>query len=331
MLKNVLVAVAAAGLLTTAAAPLATARADNKQLIKIVTTSPGVPWNILGAKVAADLNKRLPGVSASGSTGGSTSNIVDVAAGTAEIGWTVNTTALEATNGEGAFKGRAVTNFRVLGPFAVTPLQIITRKGSGIEKLEDLKSKRVGVGQSSWGTTALSLRILDMFGITPDSMRRSGGLFVFTGYDAWQTQMQDGILDAVVYWGGIPSSLTISLLHEPGVEFMPLTDGQIKTVLGNEELKSALLPMTVPAGTYEPIKEDYASFTYASIAIANPDLDEQIAYETLKILLESDAQERVYKDGLSQSLELAKLWIDNNSLPLHPGAERYFREKGLLK
>src|SRR5690606_27272678 len=63
-----------------------------EELIKIVTTSPGVPWNILGSKVAAELNKRLPNISASAGTGGSTANVSDVAKGNAQLGWTVNST-----------------------------------------------------------------------------------------------------------------------------------------------------------------------------------------------------------------------------------------------
>lgn len=301
------------------------------EMIKIVTTSPGVPWNILGAKVAAELNRRLPDVSVSAGTGGSTANISDVANGNAMLGWTVNSTALEAWNGEGAFKGRQTRNFQVVGAFAATPLQVIVRKDSGIAKIEDLLGKRVAIGQASWGTTALSLRVLDLFGVTPAAMKQKGGLFIYTGYDAWQAQMQDGNADAVVYWGGIPSSLTIGLINEPGVEFVPFTDKQIATVLADPELKTFLFPMTIKAGTYEPIKSDYKSFTYASIAIANPKLDPAVTYETLKIFYEGDADTKIYKDGLSQTPELAKVWLPSNTLPLHPGAQRYFREKGYIK
>jgi TRAP transporter TAXI family solute receptor len=315
--------------LALAALVLSTA-ASAAQLIKIVTTSPGVPWNILGAKVAAELNKRLPDVSASAGTGGSTANISDVAQGNAKLGWTVNSTALEAYTGTGAFKGRAVKDFQVLGAFAATPLQLIARKGSGIARVEDLLGKRVAVGQASWGTTQLSLKVLAKFGITPTSMKEKGGLLVFTGYDAWQAQMQDGIVDAVVYWGGIPSSLTIGLINEPGIEFVPFREQQVAAVLADPAFKEILFPMTIKAGTYEPLKSDYKSFTYASIAIANPQLDEKIAYETLKVIYEGGPDTKVYKDGLSQTLDLAKVWLPSNTLPLHPGAQKYFREKGLI-
>ena len=300
-------------------------------LIKIVTTSPGVPWNILGSKVAAELNQRVPGISVSAGTGGSTANVSDVANGNALMGWTANSTALEAYTGAGPFKGRAVKGFQVVGAFAATPLQVIVRKDLGIRKVEDLLGKRIAVGQSSWGTTKLSLDILAKFGITPTSMKQNGGLVVFTGYDAWQAQMQDKNLDAVIYWGGIPSSLTVGLINEPGVNFIPFTEQQIATVLKDPALKEVLFPMTIKAGTYEPIKSDYKSFTYASIAIANPKLSPAVAYETLKVFYEGGEDTKVYKDGLSQTLELAKLWLPSNTLPLHPGAEKYFREKGLIK
>ena len=300
-------------------------------LIKIATTTPGVPWNILGAKVAAELNTRLPNVSVSAGAGGSTANVSDVAKGVAMLGWTVNSTALEARTGTGAFKDRAVKDFQVIGPFAVTPLQVIARKGSGIKAIADLKDKRMAMGQASWGTTQLSLKVLEKFDITPASVKKQGGLMVFTGYDAWQAQMQDNVVDAVVYWGGIPSALTIGLINEPGVEFIPFTREEISKVLGDESLKTFLFPMSIKAGTYEPIKADIDSFTYSSIAIANPKLREDVAYETLKIFYEGNPDTKIYKDGLSQSLDLAKLWLPTNTLPLHPGAERYFREKGLLK
>ena len=312
-------------------APLTPATADDTQLIRIVTTSPGVPWNILGARVASELNERLPNVSASGSTGGSTSNIVDVAADTAQMGWTVHTTALEAVSGTGDFEGREVTNFEVIAPFAVTPFHIAARKGTDIESLEDLESKRFNIGEASWGTTALTLRVLERFDITPDSVRRSGGLIVNTGYDAWQTQMQDGTIDAVIYWGGIPSSLTISLINEPGIDFVYLRDEQVEKILSDDELGEFLMPMALPAEAYEPLERDYHSFTYSSIAIANPDLDDDIAYETAKILVGGAEEDRVYKDGLSQTHELVEIWLAGNTLPLHPGAERYFKEIGLLE
>jgi TRAP transporter TAXI family solute receptor len=189
----------------------------------------------------------------------------------------------------------------------------------------------MAMGQASWGTTQLSLKVLEKFDITPASVKKQGGLMVFTGYDAWQAQMQDNVVDAVVYWGGIPSALTIGLINEPGVDFIPFSREEISKVLGDESLKTFLFPMSIKAGTYEPIKTDIDSFTYSSIAIANPGLREDVAYETLKIFYEGKPDTKIYKDGLSQSLELARLWLPTNTLPLHPGAEKYFREKGMLK
>jgi TRAP transporter TAXI family solute receptor len=300
--------------------------------IKIVTTSPGVPWYIVGAHLAEAIEKAFPGIKATAAGGGSGTNPVAVSEGKAELGWTVDASGEDAYHGRGDYK-KPLKNLRLIGGFAVTPQQICVRADSDIKHVTDLKNKKIAIGKKGWGTTKLNLGLLDAFGITPESIKAAGGIVHFVGYEDWATMLQDKQIDGFLYWGGLPSPLTLNVIENPRIRILAFTDEEVKKILERPIFQQAYaFPMKVKKDFYPKVlKEDITSLAYVSIALTNEDLPKDLVYKITKLLFETKKITEVYQDGISFSMKLNEFVMKRSTIPLHPGAEQYFQEKGIRK
>lgn len=307
-------------------------QAKEYKFIKIVSTSPGVGWYIVAAHLAEAIEKEMPGIKATAAGGGSGVNPVDISAGKAQFGWTVDASGEDAYHGRGDYK-KPLKNLRLVGGFATTPIQICVRADSTIKHVTDLKNKKIAVGKSGWGTTKLNLGLLEAFGMTPDSIKAAGGIVHFTGYEDWATMLQDKQIDGFLYWGGLPSPLTLSVIEEPGIRILSFTDEEVARVLERPIFRLAYsFPMKVKKEIYPKVlKEDVNSLAYVSIALTNEELPKELVYKVTKLFFETHKMKEVYQDGLSFTPKLNEIVLKKTTIPLHPGAEQYFREKGILK
>lgn len=307
-------------------------QAKEYKFIKIVTTSPGVPWYIVGAHLAETIEREIPGVKATAAGGGSGTNPVAVSDGKAELGWTVDAIGEDAYHGRGDYK-KPLKNLRLVGGFAVTPMQVCVRADSDIKHITDFKNKKIAVGKSGWGTTKLNLGLLDAFGMTPSSIKTAGGIVHFVGYEDWATMLQDKQVDGFLYWGGLPSPLTLNVIENPGIRMLSFTDEEVNKILGQPIFKQAYaFPMKVKKEIYPMVLTgDINSLAYVSIALTHEDLPQALVYKITKLLFETKKIKEVYQDEMSLSLKLNEFVLQKTTIPLHPGAEQYFREKGILK
>jgi uncharacterized protein len=136
--------------------------------------------------------------------------------------------------------------------------------------------------------------------------------------------LQDGLIDVFAFCAGIPIASFSELETTNQVRFFTFTPAEIK------KLKSAMPELsdsTIPKGTYKQLTEDHKTVGVFNFAIAHKDLPEDLVYNIVKAVLENNAQ--MVKGHAAAKETVIDNWDRNTFLPFHPGAVRYFKEKGI--
>lgn len=303
--------------------------------IKILATSVGGTWYRLGLTLANEIQKVRPGIKAVGAPGGSGSNNIKVSEKQAEFGLTFVPTAYEAWKGLPPLFKKQYRNIRHIGGFATYGVEVIVRKGVKIEHGQiprDLPGKRFSVGKRTWGSTQYALKALASLGITPEKAKASGGTVHYLGYKDVITQMQDGNIDAFVFIGTVPNPVVLNLVERPGVTMPQFTNKQAATMLGALKPKGMFYYTKVPDNPYPGVKKGYKTVGYLASLICHKDMPDDLVYDFAKVLYETEGAKDVFK-GIEGALELkyALSGIKGGEVPIHPGAAKYYREKGLMK
>ena len=307
-----------------AAFGVATAGAEDKKTrISIGTGGTGGVYYPLGGGLAALISKYVPGVEATAEvTAGSIANLQLIGGGRSEVGFTMADSAWDAYNGLDKFSGKKVP-LRTLAVFYPNRMQVATIEGTGINKFSDLKGKRVSTGAPASGTEVMSMRLIEAFGMDPNKDMTRERLSVAESVNA----LKDRKIDALFWVGGVPTPSLTDLAATPGVTIKLIDHGD-----GAENMRKKYGPIYVKnkilANAYMNQKVDTTNVDVWNLLVVPENADEKLVYEITKVLFEKKPElVQVHKDA--SFLELANQNTNASPLPYHPGAMRYYKEKGL--
>jgi uncharacterized protein len=198
--------------------------------------------------------------------------------------------------------------------------QVVAKQGSGIEKIADLKGKRVSVGAPNSGTEVIADRILEEAGIDPKTGIKREGL----GVDESVQAMKDGSIDVFFWSGGLPTGAVTDLTTSEKITLLDTTEftEALKQKYGDVYKNS-----TIPSGTYEGVAEDVPSIAVPNYLVVNEKMDEQLAFDLTKLLFDHK-QDLVAVHPEAKNLDPQKAKEVIAPIELHPGAQRYFDEQG---
>ena len=303
---------------------LATAGAQEKKTrISIGTGGTGGVYYPLGGGLAALLSKYVPGVDATAEvTAGSIANLQLIDGGRSEIGFTMADAAWDAYNGLDKFNGKKVA-LRTLAVFYPNRMHVVTVEGTGIDKFTDLKGKRVATGAPASGTEVTAMRLIEAFGLDPNKDMTRERLSVAESVNA----LKDGKIDAFFWVGGVPTPSVTDLAATPGKKIKLIDHGA-----GVENMRKKYGPIYVQnrilANAYPGQATDTTNMDVWNLLVVPEKADEQLVYNITKTLFEKkDELVKVHKDAAFLSLD--NQTTGASPLPFHPGAVRYFKEKGL--
>ncbi|WP_079527504.1 TAXI family TRAP transporter solute-binding subunit [Halobacillus hunanensis] len=254
-------------------------------------------------------------------SGASVENIAKIQSGDFQLGIAQNTTMINATEGKGEFEGKKMDNVGVIGSLYPEALQVVTLDSTGIESIEDLKGKRVAIGPPGGATREAAELVLSAYGI------EEGDYTAYEeGFGDAKSKLQNGTIDASFAVVGVPSSTTDELAAATGeVKFLNIEGEALKTVTENSQYEA----YTVEPGTYEWQDEPVQTVTAMALLLASKDqVSEDLAYKLTKTL---------YEKAGDMTIAQAKLITKDSALtgakdlPLHPGAEKYFKEAGIIE
>ncbi|MDX9768292.1 MAG: TAXI family TRAP transporter solute-binding subunit [Ectothiorhodospiraceae bacterium] len=310
-------AILAASALAVSLPTLAQERSGWPTSVKIGTASQGGTYFIYGAGWG-NLVKEMLGVNATAEvTGGPTQNMVLVNAGDLQFGMTTMGPAHAGWTGQIEMApGVEMKNVRAMFPMYKTPFQVVALQRSGIKSIADLNGKRVGVGPRGGTASVYWPKFFQDLGIK--ATLQYGGASDQTG------QVQDGLIDAFAFAAGVPISAFRQIEAQHPVNIFSFNEKELATVL---EKNPSVSRFDIPAGTYSSVEGVQTTVAMWNFAIANKDMPASLVYEIMKTVL--DNNDRMMQIHKSSSETLAANMVNNSFMWFHPGAIRYFKEKGI--
>ena len=303
---------------------LGAATAQTRKTIAIGTGGTGGVYYPLGGALANVLSKYMPDVQATAEvTGGSVDNLKLIASGQSEIAFSMADAALDAFNGQDKFKYSGSVPLRTLMILYPNRMHVVTIEGTGIDKIADLKGKRVSTGAPGSATEVMAFRLIEAVGLDKDKDLRRERLSVAESVNA----IKDRKIDAFFWVGGIPTAGVTDLGATPGTK-LKLVDHADAVPAMNAKYDNLYVKDTIRAGSYPGQDKDNAVATVWNILVTDEKIADDFAYAVVKLIFDKKPElVAVHREAESFVLDTQKK--DNSPIPFHPGAIKYFKEKGL--
>ncbi len=328
---------AAAAALATALTVAPAAQSQDMKFFRIGTGSAGGTYFPIGGLIANAISNPpgsrpcdkggacgVPGlVAIAVSTNASVANVNAIQAGQLEAGLSGAATVYESYNGVGKFEGNRKDKIRVIANLFPEDMHLVLPKGSTLGSLQDLKGKRVGIAQAGSGTQVAVLRILNHYGITRDDISAAE-----LNNSQSAERIADGQLDAYFYAMGTPSSALVQLGSTRGFELYKFSETERDAI---HKLIPYYVHSEIGPGTYEAVNYTVPTIAVNGQLVTSADQPEDLVYEITKALWNKNTRKLLdngHPKGKVITMETA---LKGVLTPLHPGAERFYREKGLIK
>jgi hypothetical protein len=236
----------------------------------------------------------------------------------ADIAFTQNDIAEYAAKGTNMFeKDGKIEAFKALGALYDETIQIVVSSDSNIKSVADLKGKRVSVGAPGSGTEVNAQQILEAYGLKFEDTQ----LQRLSLADSAKA-IQDGQLDAAFQTAGTPTAAITELAATKGVKIIPIEADKIDAIIAKYPF---YVKTTVPANTYQTVPEEVTTVSVKSMLVVRADLSEDLVYKITKAIFENTD-----KLGHAKAKEIKMdSVLAGVSLPVHPGAKKFFDEKGV--
>jgi TRAP transporter TAXI family solute receptor len=294
------------------------------QNLSIATGGTGGVYYPLGGGMAAVLSKYVQGMQATAEvTGGSVANLQLIGTGKPYLAMTMVDAGLDALKGQDKFNGKPVP-VRTLMVMYPNRMHVVTIEGTGISKMADLKGKRVSTGSGGSATEVMAFRVIEAAGLDKDRDMKRERLGVAESGNA----LKDRKIDAFFWVGGLPTAAVSDLAHSPGVK-IKLVDHADLVGKMNQKYGQLYVQDRIPKETYKGMDADNRQATVMNLLVAHQNMDEKTAYNIVKAVFDHIPELiRVHKEAENFKLENQKT-AAAGGIPWHPGALRYFKEKGV--
>ncbi|MEJ8839971.1 TAXI family TRAP transporter solute-binding subunit [Ramlibacter sp. AN1133] len=304
-------------------AALAVVLAAQAQNISIATGGTGGVYYPMGGGLAAVLSKFVPGMQATAEvTGGSVDNLKLIGSGKPYVAFSMSDAAQDALKGEDKFKGSKVP-VRTLVVLYPNRMHVVTVEGKGIAKFSDLKGKRVSTGSPGSATEVMAFRLIEAAGMDKDKDMKRERLSVAESVNA----LKDGKIDAFFWVGGLPTAAVSDLANTPGNKIKMVDHAELVPAM-NKKYGNLYVQDVIPKSVYKGMETDNHQATVQNILVANENMDEKTAYNIVKAVFDHKADiVAVHKEAENIRMENQKK--EASPVPWHPGAVKYFAEKGI--
>lgn len=328
------------GLATAAVLSASIAVAQAPEFFRIGTGSAGGTYFPIGGAIATSISAPpgsrpcdeggqcgVPGLIAiAQSTTASVFNNAAVQNGELEAGLAAADVTRSMYLGEGNFEGRAHPDLRIIANLFPEDLHLVLPAGVTIDSLEDLRGKRVGIAQAGSGTQVAVLQMLELWDITRDDIQAAE-----LNNSQSAARLADGQIDAYFYAAGWPVSAMVQLASTAGMNLHSFSEEDMARI--NARIP-AYIPSMIPGGTYEGIPNDVMTPAVSALLVTSAQIDDELMYG-ITAALWNDSTRRILDNGHPKGRvitpDTALAGVDVLGVPLHPGAQRFYEEAGLLE
>ncbi|MFB3819889.1 MAG: TAXI family TRAP transporter solute-binding subunit [Candidatus Methylomirabilales bacterium] len=274
-----------------------------------------------GGAMAKIWNSKIPGMNVTAqATGASVENVRLMNRDEVELALVQSDTIDFAYNAKEAFKEK-LTKMAGLAVLYPEVIHVVVRGDLDINSFAGLKGKKIGVGAPGSGTEANFRQLMDVFGLSKADVNTQ-----YLSFAESADQFKDGRIDAFMVTGGVPTSAIMDVATQRSIKILPIEDAKIAALTSKYPFLS---PATIPANAYKGVAAAVKTVAVNAVLIAHPKLSEQTVYNLTKTLFENQKElAAAHAKGKELKLETA---IKGISIPFHPGAAKYFKEKGVAK
>lgn len=291
-------------------------QAAEKRFFNIATGGTAGVYYPLGGALAEIINKNIPGANATAqSTGASVANVNMLAQGNVQIAFIQNDIAYYASTGTEMFKEK-VDGLKCLATIYPETVQLVTLEKTGIKSVADLKGKKVAVGAAGSSVTGNSRHVLEAYGLTFEDINPQ-----YLSFAEAANSLKDGNIDAAFLVAGVPTAAVQDIAAQHKVVMIPIDEDKIEGMIKKYPFYTKVV---IPADAYKQ-GADITTVGAKAMLVASDKMDEQTAYDITKAIFNNlDQLKAAHAVGQYISKEAAK---DGVSIPMHPGAEKFFNEK----
>lgn len=289
--------------------------------INIVSASSGGAWYSIGGALAELFKTNISNSVTSVGPGGGISNIFSVASNEAQLGFGFPDDVLDAEAGVGDFEGQSISN--VKGVTALYPgvLHIATAEGSNINSISDLKGKVLCTQQKGNAAEKMIRKVLEAYDMTYDDL----GKVNFVGFSDAVDLVKDGYADAIAYMSTFPYAALQDLAESKGVNLLSIDEEHMAKIL---ETCPAYEEVVIPGGIYKGTDENSVVVGCKTILFTNDETPEDVVYQMTKIMYENFEHLVTVNKSIGN---MVPEYGCNPGIKLHPGAEKYYKEIGVIK
>lgn len=293
---------------------------EKPESITFKTGSSGGSWYPVGAGLTRIFDKY--NIRTNVEEGGGNANVVNISRGEGDIGFTYSVTLDYAAQGKKPFE-QEYTNLRGLATLYTNVMQTVVRADAGVDTYADLKGKPFAAQTQGNAATTILEQLLHIYGVNGhDELNvviRGGPA---QGAAALKDRRAVGFHSVTT----VPNAAMAETAASVPIKLLPVSEEALSKM---KETNDGYVAVTIPAGTYQGVNEDVASFGSALVLFANDEMPDDTAYWFVRILAENlDEVKAIHK---SMSGLTKKQLADIAGLPVHPGALRYYQEAGLLQ
>jgi len=280
----------------------------------------GGSWNLCTTVIANFLPNAIPGIRTTASPGTGLGNVSGVQSGQVTFAMSQLPTAYDGIKGVEPFDGRQ-DKIRNIAYIYVEPTHMVVRADSGINSLADMKGKTLGTFAPGNTAELVCRQLLSLYDLTYDDVKAS-----FGSASDLAEQFKDGLIDMMCFAGAIPYSVVVDITTSRDIKLLQLNDDELAKM---KVINEAFFATIIPAGTYQGVNYDVQTLGAIQHIICSSELDEEFVYQSTKAIVENiDAIKEAH---VAFSPLTPEMMAKDVGIPFHPGAEKYYREMGLIK
>jgi uncharacterized protein len=294
-----------------------------KTFLSIATSTSGGTFYAVGGKLADMITKYVPDTQATAEvTAGGVENARQIKNKKTNIALMPGDTLYNAVNGQAEFSSGKIPIDQIAALYP-TPLQIVALERSGIRTVADLKGKRVSIGAPGSSTAVRAEIVLKANGLTLNDI----DVDKTTSGEA-ATQLLNRQIEAAFFSSGAPMAAIMDVASKETIRLIPVSPEAMAKI---DREHPYLFELVIKARTYPKVDTPAACVANMSMLVCRPDLSVELVYQVTKMILEKRDDFITAHKAVAQDFSLENAVSQVKLAPFHPGALKYYREKGLLK
>ncbi len=302
-------------------------RYADTQYLSITANNPGGSFYSIAAAYQPLWDKYL-NVSVTIMPGGSSENFKQVSRGDCDMGFTHHTIFYMGNHGIAPFD-KEYEGVRSVAPVTPAAVQLIVLKDSKITDLSQIGNLKVGLGTNGATANAFMLPFLEEeYGFTPETIAANGGSVSYLSDSEVTTALQDGQVDIALAFGVYPKPNIQELENTPGIKLISLDEAKLDDFISKNPQWSKY---RIPANSYVGQTEEIVSVAAYAIIACRENMDDELVYRLTKVMWEHQEEAGVSSVEVAKWMHIEDVPSIIEAAPLHPGAERYYKEIGAIK